>query len=234
MNLARIIIGMAIVTMLATGCGQDDVTLPDQVGASGGACGAWYPGGDVEIDGGTIYNFVEGEIIPCFVWESVRVGPQGADPNAYINMGELHLQYKHGKIDEIQDKYSDGIADPRAIVLSVSALNCAACQSYISSIATWRDTLEDDGAILIGVARSDVSEAEWLDMEEADELILDEGWPEDLHRTNDAERHLGTLGNIYPMTAIIDLETMTLLKLDTGQVFFNGESIHDFLAAEYN
>ena len=50
MNFVKMIIGMAVVTMLATGCGQDDVTLPDQVGVSGGACGTWYPGGDVEVD----------------------------------------------------------------------------------------------------------------------------------------------------------------------------------------
>jgi len=220
--------------LLAAACGQDEVTLPDQDGGGAGACGAWYPGGDAQGDAGVDYAFNVGEIIPCFVWESVRGGAEGDEYDTYINMGELYLQHEHGAVDEIREKYSDGVQDPKAVVLAISAENCAACAAFIASLDAWREDLEAAGAVLIGVARSDVSESNWLDLDGADELLLSEGWPDDLLRTNDAERHLGTLGNIYPMTAIIDLETMTLLALDSGQLFFDGEAIHEYLVQQYD
>ena len=77
-----------IVVLALSGCGQDDITLPDAgSSAAVGECGAWYPGGGG--DGGATYGFDVGDTLPCFVWESVRIGEQGDVPNAYLSMGEL-------------------------------------------------------------------------------------------------------------------------------------------------
>lgn len=212
--------GIALFAMVSvaslSGCGQDDVTLPDQTGGNAGECGSWYPGGDTADDAGTVYSFAEGEILPCFVWESVGKGPVTGAPTTYLNMGEIFLQYKHGDLAALQSKFGDGIDDPRAIVLAISAFNCGTCPGFMTDLSQNRDALEGAGAILVGVARSDTSESNWLDFETADELLVDEGWDEDLHRTNDEERHLGTLGNIYPQVAVIDLETMTTILLADG------------------
>ena len=160
----------------------------------------------MEGDAGTVYSFTEGEILPCLVWESVAKGAPTGEPNTYINMGELYLQYKHGDIDAIKAKYGDELDNPRAIVFAISAYNCGTCPAFMTDLSDNRDALEDAGAILIGIARSDTSESNWLDFETADELLVDEGWQEDLHRTNDEERHLGTLGNVYPLVGVVELD----------------------------
>jgi hypothetical protein len=203
--------------VIVSACGQDNITLPDGGGGgTTGECGSWYPGGGG--DAGGDYQFAEGSTLPCFVWESVRIGPKGAEPNTYINVGELYLMAKNNDSTMLQAKF--GIDEARALVVAVSAEECSNCPVLMGKLAELEDDLEALGAVMVGVCRHnffDTSMETNLTMEEADEVLLNEdGWLEDWHRTNDAERHMDLADGIYPKLAVIRLSDMKVVDIGTG------------------
>ena len=175
-----------IVVLALSGCGQDDITLPDAgSSAAVGECGAWYPGGGG--DGGVTYGFDVGDTLPCFVWESVRIGEQGDEPNAYLSMGELYLMAAHEQTDLLQAKF--GLDEAKSLVIAISAMSCSQCPDFLGAIVDLEGELNQLGAIPIGVCRHDLNDLETpLSLETADNVLLNhDHWPEDWYRTNDAE-----------------------------------------------
>ncbi len=203
--------------VIVSACGQDNITLPDGGGGgTTGECGSWYPGGGG--DAGADYQFAEGSTLPCFVWESVRIGPMGAEPNTYINVGELYLMAKNNDTAMLQAKF--GIDEARALVIAISAENCSTCVDLTGALADDKDELEALGAVMVGVCRHDFFDTSMetvLTMEEADEVLIEEDkWLEGWHRTNDAEGHLDPSDSIYPKLAVIRLSDMKVVEMGTG------------------
>ena len=200
--------------VIVSACGQDNITLPDGGGGTTGECGSWYPGGGG--DAGGDYQFAQGSTLPCFVWESVRIGPKGADPNTYINVGELYLMAKNNDTAMLQAKF--GIDEARALVIAISSEQCSTCPVLMGKLADDKDQLEALGAVMVGVCRHNFIDIEkYLTMEDADEVLLGEdGWLEDWHRTNDAEGHLDPSDGIYPKLAVIRLSDMKVVEIGTG------------------
>jgi hypothetical protein len=202
------LVAVAATLLLAIACGQDDLTFPEL--SSGGECGAWYANADGGVD--STYVFKKGETCPCFVWESVRIGSVGGEPNTYINIGELFLKTKHGNAQALQDEW--GVSEPKALVLVISAKACPYCPSTISDVVAMRAEFESSGALMVGVCRNTMGSDDVLSLEEADQILVDDDfWPEDLHRTNDAERHL-LLVNAFPQAAVIRLSDMKIVFHD--------------------
>jgi hypothetical protein len=229
MRFAMILFGGACVVLATLGCGQQDVVLPEQSGGAAGECGPWYPaGGDAGVeetgsdDGdsdneGEGFAYEIGSTLPCFVWESVRVGPTGPEPNTYINMGEVYLQSEWGAIDDFQAKWGAGVVEPNWILLVLVASVCPSCESYVNDIMDHRADFESRGVAIVGVARSyDLDNTVDLTFEEAEDLLMHDGFEDntDLHRTNDEERYLGanaTMPSGYPQMGLIRIEDMKVI-----------------------
>jgi hypothetical protein len=214
----------ACVGLGLSGCGQQDVVLPQQSAGAAGECGPWYPGGDAGVaDAGSEeveedlegYGYEIGKTLPCFVWESVRIGPTGPEPNTYINMGEVYLQSKWDAVEDFQDKWGASIAAPNWMLLVLVATTCPTCASYVEDIMSRRADLESRGVAIVGIARSyDLDNTVDLTFAEAEEELMVKGFPEDVHRTNDQERYLGanaTLPSGYPQVGLIRLSDMTVV-----------------------
>lgn len=206
-----------VLVVIFSACGQDNITLPDGGGGGTiGECGSWYPGGGG--DAGADYQFAQGFTLPCFVWESVRIGPVGAEPNTYLNIGDLYLMAKNDDTAMLQAKF--GIDEARALVVAISSEQCTNCPVLMGALAAAQDQLETLGAVMVGVCRHnffDTSMETILTMEEADTVLLDDdGWLEDWHRTNDVERHMDLSDGIYPKLAVIRLSDMKVVEIGTG------------------
>lgn len=215
---------IALVALLGAGCAQERITLPDGGGTTTtGECGGSYPGSQVDGgvgDAGMSYGFGVGETAPCAIWESVRVGAQGAEPNTHINLGELFLQAKLGESELLEAKW--GVAEARAIVIAVSALNCGTCPDLLgeNGLAGLHEELDAAGAVMIGVCRHDLYDVDVpktvLTLEEADEVLIGEdGWLEEWHRTNDQEMWLPLI-DLYPQWAVIRVSDMQVVEWTTG------------------
>jgi hypothetical protein len=207
-----VLIAAAIAAVAAAACGQDDVTLPEM---SAGACGPWYASSDGDAE--AIFVFSEGQTCPCFVWESVRLGPQGVEPNTYINLGEVYLPAKHGNSQALASKW--GVEEARALVLAVSAEGCSNCPTVLGDIAAKKSEFEDAGALMMGVCRHTMSDQEEvLPLEDADQVLVStDSWPEVWHRTNDAEKHLPLI-NEYPQAAVIRLSDMKVIEFPAASM----------------
>jgi hypothetical protein len=190
---------IAAIALAAVGCGQDEITLPDQGGAPVGECGAWYPGGG-EADAGIEYGAQLGDTLPCFVWTSVRVGPPDpgeTDPvayaNAYLSMPEIFLKSQDAAMTPYLEAQF-GVSEAKIILFAIGATECSNCPTLMEAVANSEEELFEHGVIPIGAlsyisSNQNVTEA-W-DLITADETLLNDGVDEALYRTNDPEHYLG-------------------------------------------
>lgn len=207
---------LALAATLGAGCAQEKIELPEGGGTTTtGACPGSYPGNEADGgagDAGAAYGFGVGETAPCAVFESVRVGAQGAEPNTHINLGELFLQAVHGEEELLETKW--GIAEAKALVFAVSAENCGNCPELIGGLAARRTELEAAGAAMIAVCRYELGyflDEDILTLEDADRILLeDDGWLEDWHRTNDPDKFL-PLTEIYPQWLVVRVSDMQVM-----------------------
>jgi hypothetical protein len=217
------------------GCGQEDVTLPAQQGADVGECGEWYPGG--EADAGAIYGPAIGDTLPCFVWESVRRGPQESHPadpdayaDAYLSMGELYLKSRTpGMSDLLEAQF--GTTNARGLLFVVAANNCGTCPKLMSATTSSEDELLAEGIIPIGAAsfdsNSDSSAA--MDLVSADDIMVGDGLDESLLRTNDPEHFLGERSSFDAFPYVIgvrlsDMRVMIRSVPESGTVtYYDGD-----------
>jgi hypothetical protein len=210
--------------VLALGCAQEKITLPESGGTTTtGACPGSYPGNEADGgagDAGASYAFEVGETAPCAVFESVRVGEVGAEPNTHINLGELFLQAAHGESDLLEAKW--GIDEAKAIVIAASARNCTNCPALIGGLADNQAALEAAGAVMIALCRYELgyyTDDKILTLDEADEILVDEdGWLEEWHRSNDPDK-LVPLTEVYPQWFVIRVSDMRVIDFNENDDF---------------
>jgi hypothetical protein len=214
-----------IAALGVSSCAQEDIVLPDLGGSvAAGECSAAYPGG-TELD--TIYGNIEGDTFPCLVWESVRVGEGGDEPNTFIDARALYLQAKNGESEVLQSKW--GVAAPTALIIMISTEPCAECTKLTAGLVDRRDELEAAGAVLVGVCRDTLSEQD-IDLGQADAVLLEsDGWLPDWHRTNDAE-HFLELGSSFPQVIAVRLRDMLVVHSTAGIQGSGGGDADDLLA----
>jgi len=195
---------VAIGTLLIAGCAQEDARFPDDTGFGGGECGAWYPGGggaDAGVDGGAEADYAveEGAIFPCAVWESAMLDGQ----ETFINVGQVHLEAKHGATEH------------KSIVVIVSAEECPACVELIGNMIERKDEFDAAGAFMIAMARRSLHGAADdpdFDLEKAYDVLQHEDWPvESWHVINDEEDYLPlAVDDGPPWKIIISVEDMVV------------------------
>jgi hypothetical protein len=217
--------------VLAAGCGQDGVVLPEQGGGDVGECGAWYPGGGA-ADAGIEYGSGLGETLPCFVWESVRSGAQesGADPatypNAYLSMGEIFLKSQNPGMSALLEAQF-GVTEAKAIVFAIVAESCGTCPEFMDRLAYSLPELKADGVIVIGVAAFNSNDsnpnADAMDLVAADDILITDGFDPSLYRTNDPEHYLGAngaFGGGFPQIIAVRVSDMTVAVRGIPQAYY--------------
>ena len=201
--------------LICISCAQEDIDLPDAGTGGGGECGSWYPGSSG--DGGVVYGYNEGDTLPCFLWESVRIHEKGEIPNTYLSMSGINLMYQKQDLETTQQEIlaKFGIAGPiRSLLFAVSARNCPACQELLPEISALKDQFHAAGTIMVGVAFSDLQAEGYLELDESEEVLLsifgDMEWREEWHRTNDAEHYLDIFDS-FPNVIVIRLSDMKVI-----------------------
>ncbi len=200
-------------------CGQDEVEWPEDMGTSGGQCGAWYPGGGADAGADDVYGVEEGKVFPCVVWESARLNSE----DTFINFGDVYLEAKHG------------MTDYRAIVIIISAKNCTGCTELIYSMEKQAAAFEDAGALLIGMARRDLnglpSEPDFS-LDQAEDTLRYENWKlDEWYVTNDPEHHFSEKYDTdNPWTVIISTKDMLVRSLSNNAFGTRPEGVEDMLS----
>lgn len=209
--------GLAFAVALL-GCGQREAEFPDAGGVFGGVCGPGYPGSDDGDAGPAGYRVAEGEIFPCALWESARL----AGEDTFINVAQIHLEARHG------------MRDHAALVIVASARNCGPCQALIGALAARRADLEDAGALMIGMARSDLQAPmePYFDLDEACAALEHEGWPLDhWHAINDAEGWLpAQFDSGTPWIVVAELLGMEVLSASNTAFSANAAGVEALIA----
>jgi hypothetical protein len=218
-HLAIIILGAAV---WLTACGQEDAQFPETTGVGGGACGPWYPGGEVDAgsseEAGQIYGIEQDLIFPCLVWESVRLD----HADTYLNISDQYLKGVHEK---------DG---PRAMVIVVSAEQCSGCVLLQLAMSKRIDDFNSAGALMIAMARRNLlglPDADDFDLEKADEVLTNEGWPvQDWYITNDAEFYLDRrFDSGTPWVILVRMSDMKVISASNLEFGSNDEGVAGLL-----
>jgi hypothetical protein len=217
--------------VLAAGCGQDGVVLPEQGGGEVGECGTWYPGGGA-ADAGIEYGSNQSETLPCFVWESVRSGAQesGADPatyaNAYLSMGEIFLKSKNPNMGALLEAQF-GVAEAKAILFAIVAKDCSGCPEFLGRVVASLPELQAAGVVVVGVAsflsNDSNPSADAMDLVAADEILINDGFDPSLHRTNDPEHYVGENGSFgegFPQIIAVRVSDMTVAVRGIPQGYY--------------
>lgn len=210
--------------LLLTACGQEDAVFPEPGTASGGQCGAFYPGGEnTDSDADTAsetespYGMEEGKLFPCAVWESARL----AGKNTYINIGEEYLAAKHGK------------SSRKFVVVVVSAEGCSQCALLIRQMTERTDEFDDAGALMIGMARSVLGgDGPDLTLDEAAQTLAGERWPMDRwYVINDQEYYFNeSFEANNPWVVVVSLADMKIVRLGNDDFPASSQGVSDLLA----
>jgi hypothetical protein len=181
--------------LLITACDQTEASFPDYTNGSGGECGSWYPGSDVDGGSSSSYAVAEGETFPCFVWESARLN----HTSTWINVGELFLGGKYGAIDA------------KAIVIPVTGSECSGCYELIQAFAARKAEFES-AAVMMAICHGGITAETPFSLEEAEATLIEQdGWPADWLLTNDIEEH-------FPIVEYQGLPWMVVVRLSDMKV----------------
>jgi hypothetical protein len=193
------IIVIALTALAAHGCQQQEAKISDVLGGASGDCGPWYAQGEGAADGGTVYAIDEGATFPCAVWTSVR--KEGED--TWFNVGELYLEAKNG------------LTDKKALLLFISGQECPACFSMIEGINERKADLEAIAEI-IAVNRGEPALELVYDLDEAVDVMSDQGWPSDWPITNDVEDYVLGFEN-FPWIVLVRLSDMQVIEMSNDK-----------------
>jgi len=200
------------VIIVAAACGQDEIEWPETDGGTGGGkCQSWYPQPN-SSNGSEEYGVKEGSIIGCLVWKNVI---KNGSPS-YLSMGELYL------------KSTEDASGPASMLVVMASRNCPGCGSLIEAISTRKKDFEQADTVMVAVAASDVQDSTvHLTLDEAYDLLVEDGWNSEWYFMNDEEGFLESFYAPSPQTIIIDLESMKVLSISSSR--FTQDNIDELL-----
>jgi len=206
------------VMVFTAACGQDEIKWPaTDGGAGGGECQSWYPGPNSN-NGSEEYGIREGSIIGCLVWKSVIRN----DSPSYLSMGELYL------------KSTEDTSGPSIMLVVMASKNCPGCGSLIEALSARKNDFEQADTIMVAVAASDVQDnTVHLTLDEAHELLEEDGWDKEWYFMNDEEGFLESFYAPSPQTIIIDLGSMKVLSISSSRFTAdNSDELLDYIKSE--
>jgi len=210
--LRRSLAALAMIALGLSSCGQDQIDWPSGDGGTCGAeCGSWYPRPDA-TGKGKAYRIEKDYVAACLVWQKALRG----DDQTYLSLGELYLKATREK------------NAAKTLLIFVSARNCPQCKTLAEAINARKDEFDAAGAVMVAGAASDIQDPSvHLTLDEADRLLIEEGWPKDWYRINDEEKFLEKFYNPAPWIIVIDLSRMKVLEASWDR--FTADNVDDLL-----